>query len=156
MPTLSSVPDVSEAAILEFRGFPSTSLDLPAGMAVWIPCDGAPIQVARWFAVALARDSRPQRFAATCLAHGAPPWRPLGGPDDPRRQVIGSHRYRLGLGGRSHAALGLQCWRRYGHGLGWQRRCGPMPLPAFISHFGSHGNETGLPLSSMAAVQLLL
>jgi len=34
--------------------------------------------------------------------------------------------------------VGLQCWRYYPQGLGWQRRCGPMPLRAFIRHFAGY------------------
>ena len=29
----------------------------------------------------------------------------------------------------------LSCWRRYPEGVGWQRRCGPMPLALFVRRF---------------------
>ena len=32
----------------------------------------------------------------------------------------------------------LSCWRRYPEALGWQRRCGPMPVAQFIHRFNQH------------------
>jgi hypothetical protein len=29
----------------------------------------------------------------------------------------------------------IACWRRYPAGIGWQRRCGPMPLRTFLERF---------------------
>jgi hypothetical protein len=94
--------------------------------------------VAQWFASALALDASPERFAASCLGSGSPPWQPLGHSrawSEPFPGQAGSYLYRLGLGGRGRTAVGLQCWRYYPQGLGWQRRCGPMTLRAFIRHF---------------------
>jgi hypothetical protein len=35
------------------------------------------------------------------------------------------------------------CWRHYGHGIGWQRRCGPMALACFLQHFNGDGYLAG-------------
>ncbi len=29
----------------------------------------------------------------------------------------------------------VSCWRRYAHGIGWLRRCGPMSLATFVRRF---------------------
>jgi hypothetical protein len=126
-------------AVVEFRGFAALPAAGPSGrLALWIPSGGSPDQVAQWFASALALDASPERFAASCLGSGSPPWQPLGHSrawSEPLPGLAGSYHYRLGLGGRGRTAVGLQCWRYYPQGLGWQRRCGPMPLRAFIRHF---------------------
>jgi hypothetical protein len=126
-------------AVVEFRGFAALPAAGPSGrLALWIPSGGSPDQVAQWFASALALDASPERFAASCLGSGSPPWQPLGHSrawSEPFPGQAGSYLYRLGLGGRGRTAVGLQCWRYYPQGLGWQRRCGPMTLRAFIHHF---------------------
>ncbi len=133
-------------ALVEFRGFAALPTTGPCGeLVVWLASGGSPQQVAQWFASALALDPSPERFAASCLGSGSPSWRPLAHSPagaEPLPAVVGSHRYRLALGGRGRTALGVQCWRCYPQGLGWQRRCGPMALQAFIHHFG--GREAGL------------
>jgi hypothetical protein len=142
-PAAGSVP-----ALVEFRGFAAMPTTFPSGeLVVWIASGGSPHQVAQWFASALALDPSPERFAASCLGSGMPSWRPLAHPPagpEPLLAVVGIHRYRLALGGRGRTALGVQCWRCYPQGLGWQRRCGPMALQAFIHHFA--GREAGLGL----------
>ena len=66
-------------------------------------------------------------------------WLPDGGfpqhlasPDAP----AASYRYLLCLDRRGSR---ISCWRRYPEGLGWQRRCGPMPLAQFIRRFQQPG-----------------
>ena len=149
MSSLNSPAAGSVPALLEFRGFAALPTTGPSGeLVVWIASGGSPHQVAHWFAAALALDPSPERFAASCLGSGAPSWRPLAHPPAgvaPLPAVVGSHRYRLALGGRGRTALGVQCWRCYPQGLGWQRRCGPMALQAFIHHFGGQGAGSGLP-----------
>jgi len=148
-PTMSSL--ISSAAgsvpaLVEFRGFAALPTTGPSReLVVWIASGGSPDQMAQWFASALALDPSPERFAASCLGSGSPSWRLLAQPPagaEPLPAVVGSQRYRLALGGRGRTALGVQCWRCYPQGLGWQRRCGPMALQAFIQHFG--GREAGL------------
>ena len=126
-------------AVLEFCGFAALPAAGPTGrLVVWIPSGGSPDQVAQWFASALVLDASPQRFAASCLGSGSPRWRPLRHPPaggDPLPAVVGCYHYCLALGGWGRSALGVQCWRCYPQGLGWQRRCGPMALRSFIRHF---------------------
>ena len=101
-----------------------------------LPCGGYP----RTFAALLA---------APLLATGAPArrWRewllvlaPLPVLSSPHQPPEGSpqvhYRYLLRLADGAGAAR-ISCWRRYGDGIGWQRRCGPMALELFIGHFAS-------------------
>ena len=126
-------------ALVEFRGFSALPVSGTSGaLVVWLASGGSPRQVAHWFASALALDPSPERFAASCLGRQSPSWRPFGHPRGVAEALpvlVGSHRYRLALGGRGRTALALQCWRCYPQGVGWQRRCGPMALGAFIRHF---------------------
>jgi hypothetical protein len=43
-----------------------------------------------------------------------------------------SYRYQIQL---RPGGADLSCWRRYPEGIGWQRRCGPMPLALFVRRF---------------------
>ena len=52
----------------------------------------------------------------------------------PTTGVQASYRYLIQL--RPHGAA-LSCWRRYPEGIGWQRRCGPMPLAQFVRRFSA-------------------
>jgi hypothetical protein len=101
-----------------------------------LPCGGYP----RTFAALLA---------APLLATGAPArrWRewllvlaPLPVLSSPHQPPEGSprvhYRYLLRLADGAGGAR-ISCWRRYGDGIGWQRRCGPMALELFIGHFAS-------------------
>jgi len=45
------------------------------------------------------------------------------------------YRYLLRLVSPKSQRLSVACWRRYAGGLGWQRRCGPMPLERFVGRF---------------------
>lgn len=55
-------------------------------------------------------------------------------PDPPSEA---SYRYRLSLPSDRLASASVACWRRYGPGGPWQRRCGPMTLATFLRHYGS-------------------
>jgi hypothetical protein len=113
---------------------------------------GQPEAVAGWLATAMALALAPQELAGRALCCAPAPWQllPCGaglGEDSARHSAAAvelpiavEYRYRLALG----AAGGgwLECWRRYGHGIGWQRRCGPMALEEFIRH-RLHGVGTG-------------
>lgn len=46
-----------------------------------------------------------------------------------------NYRYLLRLVSPKSQRVSLACWRRYPGGLGWQRRCGPMPLERFLQRF---------------------
>jgi len=127
-------------AIIEFRGFPHGSLGAPP-RAVLLADAGDPVRAARWFQTALASAVEPTQFAAACLRTAPAPLEPLGGE---RGDTRVAYRYRLGLAPTGGDGLRLQCWRCYGQPIGWQRRCGPMALGAFVAHFGAKGPAPSL------------
>ena len=110
---------------------------------------GYPTAVAAVFAHALqhcaASGDRPAQ-----LLHHLSPATQLG-PDDPLRfaeplrsidrlvsdapAINFDYRYLLRLVSPQSQRLSVACWRRYSGGLGWQRRCGPMPLERFLARF---------------------
>ncbi len=115
---------------------------------------GQPEAVAEWLATAMAAAQGPQDLAAQALRWAPAPWRllpcvaaettkpaeaatemrwELGEPDpaaalEPVAAV--DYHYRLAL--RAGGGVRLECWRHYGPGIGWQRRCGPMDLNRFL------------------------
>ena len=122
-------------AIIEFRGFPPGPLGAPLRDLLLVDA-GDPQRAARWFDAALASAAEPAQFAAACLRTAPAPLGPLG---EERWGGKVAYRYRLGLAPAGGAGLRLQCWRCYGEQIGWQRRCGPMALGAFVAHFGAQG-----------------
>ncbi len=142
------------AAIIEFRGFPSGPLGAPPRDLLLVDA-GDPQQAARWFATALASAAEPAQFAVACLRTaparlgpaplGPAPLGParLGPLGEERWDGKVAYRYRLALAPAGGAGLRLQCWRYYGEQIGWQRRCGPMALGAFVAHFGAQGAAVG-------------
>ena len=54
---------------------------------------------------------------------------------DPGLDSLALYRYRLRHSPRRRQSLELECWRLYPGRSGWQRRCGPMPLGAFLACF---------------------
>ena len=132
-------------AIIEFRGFPPGPLGAPLRDLLLVDA-GDPQRAARWFATALASAAEPAQFAAACLRTAPAPLgpaplgpAPLGPLGEERWEAKVAYRYRLGLAPAGGAGLRLQCWRCYGEQIGWQRRCGPMALGAFVAHFGAQG-----------------
>ena len=67
-----------------------------------------------------------QRAFSDCTA--------LAKPDPPSEA---SYHYRFSLPSGRLASASVACWRRYGPGGPWQRRCGPMALATFLRHYGS-------------------
>lgn len=132
-----SAPEFLPAApaIIEFRGFPPGPLGAPLRDLLLVDA-GDPQRAARWFATALASAAEPAQFAVACLRTAPAPLGPLG---EERWDGKVAYRYRLGLAPAGGAGLRLQCWRCYGEQIGWQRRCGPMALGAFVAHFGAQG-----------------
>ena len=130
----------SAPAIIEFRGFPQGPLEAPSP-AVLLADAGDPVRAARWFQTALACAVEPAQFAAACLRTAPAPLGPL---KEERWDGKVAYRYRLGLAPSGGAGLRLQCWRCYGEPIGWQRRCGPMALGAFVAHFGAKGAAPNL------------
>lgn len=104
---------------------------------------GYPAAVALIFAQALQRCMASGDRPAKLLNHLSPP-SPVGS-DDPlvssgplASAAPGIHldyRYLLRLVSPQSQRLSVACWRRYAGGLGWQRRCGPMPLERFVARF---------------------
>jgi hypothetical protein len=133
-------PEAPAPAIIEFRGFPPGPLGAPA-RAVLMADGGDPVRAARWFETALASATEPAQFAAACLRTAPASLVPLEGE---RWDGKVAYRYRLGLAPAAGAGLRLQCWRCYGAPIGWQRRCGPMALGAFVAHFGAKGGAPNL------------
>jgi hypothetical protein len=137
-----SAPEFLPAApaIIEFRGFPPGPLGAPLRDLLLVDA-GDPQRAARWFATALASAAEPAQFAVACLRTAPAPLgpAPLGPLGEERWDGKVAYRYRLGLAPAGGAGLRLQCWRCYGEQIGWQRRCGPMALGAFVAHFGAQG-----------------
>ncbi len=129
---------------------PVSSLPQPAAVAVisvlepsrdrqshWLlPCGGYPQAIAALLAAPLCSTGQPARTWREWLAVLAP-LPPLPGAEANAAQGKPApvYRYLLCLPAAQREAIRISCWRRYPEGLGWQRRCGPMPLPAFVERF---------------------
>ena len=106
---------------------------------------GYPAAVALIFAQALQRCMACGDRPAKLLDHLSPSCAdplvsrgPLGssGPLASAAPAIHlDYRYLLRLVSPQSQRLSVACWRRYAGGLGWQRRCGPMPLEHFVARF---------------------
>jgi hypothetical protein len=138
-------PEAPAPAIIEFRGFPAGPLAAPPRDLLLVDA-GDPQRAARWFATALASAAEPAQFADACLRTaparlGPAPLgpAPLGPPGEERWDGKVAYRYRLALAPAGGAGVRLQCWRYYEEQIGWQRRCGPMALGAFVAHFRAKG-----------------
>ncbi|MGB5136522.1 MAG: hypothetical protein WBN89_15260 [Prochlorococcaceae cyanobacterium] len=53
------------------------------------------------------------------------------------------YRYRLRL---VRPETSLCCWRRYPAGIGWRRRCGPVPLSRFLDRFATSDGSAAFTL----------
>ena len=98
---------------------------------------GYPAAVALIFAQALQRCMASGDRPAKLLDHLSPT-SPLGSPTSLAAAAPAIHldyRYLLRLVSPQSQRLSVACWRRYAGGLGWQRRCGPMPLERFVARF---------------------
>ena len=98
---------------------------------------GYPAAVALIFAQALQRCMASGDRPAKLLDHLSPP-SPLASADPLASAAPAIHldyRYLLRLVSPQSQRLSVACWRRYAGGLGWQRRCGPMPLERFVARF---------------------
>jgi hypothetical protein len=98
----------------------------------------------------LAENGFPQRIAGLlgaplrCSDHGArqldellqvfEPLPELGSAEANPAGDQASYRYLIQL---RPGGAALSCWRRYPEGIGWQRRCGPMPLAQFVRRFSA-------------------
>jgi hypothetical protein len=143
-------------ALISFEGF-TAPWGTQLRWRVLLFGQGQPEAVAGWLATALAVALAPQELAGQALCRAPAPWHllPCGdrvvgaqGPSirqEPpgedstlhpgaaeQLQTAVEYCYRLALGGGG--GVWLECWRRYGPGIGWQRRCGPMALEEFLRH----------------------
>ena len=103
-----------------------------------LPDAGFPQQLASLLASPLRSSGRPPRSWQELHAVFLP-LAPLPAPETLSPLPAATYRYLICLdrrGGR------LSCWRRYPEGLGWQRRCGPMPLALFIRRFNQRLTST--------------
>lgn len=114
---------MAPAATLRFDGFPG----IPSGSA-FLAAEGDPPGAARQL----------KELHPGSTVHSLPRgFLPLGASAPgaaPEASVCG-YLYELRLVRRRGASVWIACWRRYPAGLGWQRRCGPMPLPRFLDRF---------------------
>jgi len=132
-------------AWVEFHGFRLPGAAHPEGFTLLLERGGEPRAVAAWLAVALRQSAGPADFAAACLAVEGIAWRPYPGglraggpPGGSPVAPLCTYRYRLVRGRKGRSTPLLQCWRRYRQPIGWQRRCGPLPLGHFLRHFAAH------------------
>ncbi len=102
-----------------------------------IPCGGYPQAIAGLLGAPLCSTGQPARSWREWLAVLAPlaPLAPTPGTQASPEQPSPLYRYLLCLPASRRDGIRVSCWRRYPEGLGWQRRCGPMPLAAFVERF---------------------
>jgi hypothetical protein len=93
--------------------------------------DGYPTGAAWRFAAAARAGASPAEFLQCFLATN-PTAEPLLAPE---QSLAAEYRYRVELNGSRCLRLLVHCWRRYPGDIGWQRRCGPMPLERFVARF---------------------
>ncbi|MFZ9752145.1 MAG: hypothetical protein ACO3B3_01110 [Cyanobium sp.] len=161
-------------ALISFEGF-TTPGGTQLRWRVLLFGQGQPDAVANWLATALAVALAPQELPGQALCRAPAPWhllpcgdRLLGAQGPTIRQeppgedsalhpgaavelqTVVEYCYRLVLG--SGGGVWLECWRRYGPGIGWQRRCGPMALEEFLRH-RLQAPESGCPPVPAAAVR---
>jgi hypothetical protein len=114
---------MAPAATLHFHGFPGLS-----PRPVLLPADGDPAGAARRLAelnLGSSVRSLPRGFLALDRCGG-----------DPAATAASClYRYEIRLHQRRGQSVWIACWRRYPAGIGWQRRCGPMPLRIFLERF---------------------
>ena len=99
-----------------------------------LPCGGYPQAIAALLGAPLCSTGQPARSWREWLAVLAPLAPAASGQSDPAHPEP-MYRYLLCLPAGQREAARVSCWRRYPEGLGWQRRCGPMPLAAFVARF---------------------
>jgi hypothetical protein len=105
----------------------------PAQHHWWLADGGFPQRIAGLLAAPLQASRRRPRTLDELLQVFAP--LPLLGAAE-ASPACDQARYRYLIRLR-HREAGVCCWRRYPEGIGWQRRCGPMPLELFVQRFNS-------------------
>jgi hypothetical protein len=125
---------VLTAAVFCFSGFSAR-----ADCALALPAGGDPEAAARSLALAARSAAVPAGLPAG-FRQVHPAARPLADAEGCSEAPAGcpaSYRYRISLHRRRCRSLWVECWRRYPAPIGWQRRCGPMPLERFLARFRS-------------------
>lgn len=97
----------------------------------WLADGGFPQRIAGLLGSPLQRSGCPARQLSELLQVFAP-LPPLRSVEANPAGMQASYRYLIQLRPNGPA---LSCWRRYPEGIGWQRRCGPMPLAQFVRRF---------------------
>jgi hypothetical protein len=103
----------------------------------WLADGGYPQQFAALLEAPLQRTDRRARGLEEWLDVFAP-LLPLGAADAHPTGHPARYRYRLRLEARGEQ---VDCWRRYPEGIGWQRRCQPMPLEQFVRRFSAGSRD---------------
>ncbi|SBO42386.1 hypothetical protein [Cyanobium sp. NIES-981] len=99
----------------------------------WLEADGFPQRIAGLLGAPLRSSGQPATTTLELLEVFSPlPVLPAAAAH-PACRTAG---YRYLLCGHRHG-FRLSCWRQHPGTPGWQRRCGPMALPAFIRHFAA-------------------
>ena len=97
----------------------------------WLVDGGSPQRIAGLLAAPLrASAAPPHRFEEISQVFAPLPKLPPAGAGSAAGQAAYHYLIRLRARGAS-----VSCWRRYGAGIGWQRRCGPMHLARFLRRF---------------------
>jgi hypothetical protein len=102
----------------------------------WLADGGFPQRIAALLAAPLRATQRSARNLDELLQVFAP-LPPLGAAEANPASHQASYRYLIRLRQRGAQVC---CWRRYPEGVGWQRRCGPMPLELFVRRFSGGGH----------------
>ena len=117
---------MSTRAVYTFSGFPGA----PA-LHLYLHHDGYPTGAAWRFATTLRADAEASGFLSAFLSTQAKA-EPLACP---QQAADAEFRYLVQLLPGSDADVQVQCWRRIPGVDGWNLRCGPMGLAAFIRRF---------------------
>ena len=105
----------------------------------WLADGGFPQGIAALLAAPLRATSRSARNLDELLQVFAP-LPPLGAAEANPASQQAHYRYLIRLRQRGAQVC---CWRRYPEGIGWQRRCGPMPLELFVRRFSGRCMANG-------------
>ncbi|MFQ6537284.1 hypothetical protein [Aphanothece stagnina] len=107
------------------------SLSRPVQHHWWLAAGGSPHQLADLLGTPLRRTGAPATSLRELLLVFAPlPALEAATANPASRQA--RFRYLICF---HRAGPRLSCWRRRPDGIGWQRRCGPMPLAGFVARF---------------------
>ncbi|MFM7636191.1 MAG: hypothetical protein ACKO6F_08735 [Cyanobium sp.] len=107
-----------------------------------LPCGGYPQAMAALLGEPLCSTGQPARTWREWVAVLAP-LPPLSTSQGHPGQPAPFYRYLICLPPGRRELPRVSCWRRYPEGVGWQRRCGPMPLAVFVQRFSVGAQAAG-------------